>query len=196
MASEDTRPKVRMLLTIGVVSVSLLIGVKFVLDSYYLDMTEGYEHSLLPKTELLDQTRAEQRAALDKGENGNIPVSVAMQTLASKGRDNASPVIVAQPSDDVGPLEGWAKLKHEVHLPPQVTTSTSLFAPPPAPDAGPGTNIGVAIVDGGVPSATDAGAPRDAKDAGVHGLHAPPPNAPQTPPQGPKAPQGPKDGGP
>lgn len=155
MASEDTRPKVRMLLTIGIVSVSLLVGIKFVLDSYYLDMVEGYEHGLLPKTELLDKTRTEQRAALDKGENGNIPVSVAMQTLAAKGRDNADPLITAQPSDDIEPLKGWTKLQHQVHLPPQVTTIT---APPPQ----------VPLGDAGVTTATDAGAATTAKDGGVH----------------------------
>jgi hypothetical protein len=161
MASDDTTPKVRMLLTIGVVAVSLLLGVKFVLDSYYLDQTEGYEHSLLPKTELLTQTRTEQHAALDKGESGNIPVSVAMQTLASKGRDNASAVITPEPSEDVDPLKGWAKLPRQLHLPPQVTTTTAPF-PPPATDAGAPTN------------ALDAGAPA-LRDGGVHAAPRQPP---------------------
>src|SRR5580765_796826 len=106
MASDDSRPKVRMLLTIGFVAVFLLIGTKFILDSYYLDMTENYEHVLLPKAEQLDQIRADQRGVIDKGENGNIPVSVAMQTLAQKGRDNAGEVITPKPSDDVDALKG------------------------------------------------------------------------------------------
>jgi hypothetical protein len=155
MASDDSRPKVRMLLTIGIVSVFLLLGVKFVLDSYYLDMTESYEHSLLPKAELLDQTRAEQRAAINDGQNGAIPVSVAMQTLASKGRDNASSAITPQPSDDIDALKGWAKLKRDVHLPPQVLTVTAPNPPPPA------------TMDGGAPLiAGDAGVM--AKDGGPH----------------------------
>jgi len=154
MASDDSRPKVRMLLTIGVVAVSLLIGTKFILDSYYLDMTESFEHGLLPKTEQLDQTRAEQRAAIDKGENGNIPVSVAMQNLAQKGRDNAGDLISPKPSDDVDALKGWTRLKHEVHLPPQVTT----IAPPPEP---------MVMSDAGVAASKDGGAPGDAKDGGA-----------------------------
>ncbi len=167
MASDDTRPKVRMLLTIGVVSVSLLLGIKFVLDSYYLDMTETYEHELLPKTELLNQTRIEQHAMLDKGENGNIPVNVAMQTLGAKGRDNASPIITPEPSEDIDPLKGWAQLPRQVHLPPQVTTTTAPF-PPPAIDAGATMN------------ATDAGV-NTARDGGVHAAPRQPP--PQAPPQ-------------
>jgi hypothetical protein len=141
-----------MLLTIGIVAVSLLVGTKFVLDSYYVDMVEGFERAQLPKTELLDKTRADQRAALDRNGNGKIPVSIAMQTIASKGRDNADPLITAQPSDDVEPLKGWAKLPRQVHLPPQVTTIT----PPPMPlgDAGAPT-----ATDAGAPTATDAGAP-------------------------------------
>jgi len=172
MASDDSRPKVRMLLTIGVVAVSLLIGTKFILDSYYLDMTESFEHGLLPKTEQLDQTRTEQRAAIDKGENGNIPVSVAMQNLAQKGRDNAGDLISPKPSDDVDALKGWTRLKREVHLPPQVTT----IAPPPEPMPN------VMAADAGAPGAgKDGGPANDKKDAGA---------APRAPQQ-----NAPKDGG-
>jgi len=149
-----------MLLTIGVVAVSLLIGTKFILDSYYLDMTESYEHGMLPKTEELDHIRADQRAAIEKGENGNIPVSVAMQSLAQKGRDNASPIITPQPSDDIDALKGWSKLKRDVHLPPQVTTTT--LPPPPEPMTG----------DAGVATSKDGGAPATNKDGGA-------PRAPQ-----------------
>jgi hypothetical protein len=160
MASDDSRPKIRMLLTIGIVSVFLLLGVKFLLDSYYLDMTESYEHSLLPKPELLDETRKEQRAAIDQGQNGAIPVSVAMQTLASKGRDNASTTIMPQPSDDIDPLKGWTKLKRDVHLPPQVlTTSAPQPLPPPAMDAGTTAAAGDAGVRGAPP-------PHTGKDGG------------------------------
>lgn len=169
MASDDSRPKVRMLLTIGVVAVSLLIGTKFILDSYYLDMTESFEHGLLPKTEQLDQIRAEEHANIDKAEHGNIPVSVAMQNLAQKGRDNAGDLISPKPSDDIDALKGWSKLKHEVNLPPQVTTT----APPPEP---------MPMTDAGAPGANkDGGAPaNDKKDGGAA------PRAPQS---------APKDGG-
>ncbi len=153
MASDDSRPKIRMLLTIGIVAVCLLLGIKFVLDSYYLDMTEGYEKTLLPKTELLDKTRAEQHKAIDDGQGGAIPVSVAMQTLASKGRDNASTAIMPQPSDDIDALKGWSKLGREVHLPPQVLTVAPL--PPP-----------MMMMDAGVMTMTDAGL--HAKDGGAH----------------------------
>jgi hypothetical protein len=162
-----------MLLTIGVVSVSLLIGTKFILDSYYLDMTEGFEHNLLPKTEQLDQTRMEQRAAIDKGENGNIPVSVAMQNLAQKGRDNAGDLISPKPSDDIDALKGWSRLKREVHLPPQVTTiAPPVDTTPMVMDAGAtGPNQG---------AGKDGGPANDKKDGGAA------PHAPQ---------QAPKDGG-
>ncbi len=169
MASDDSRPKVRMLLTIGVVAVFLLVGTKFILDSYYLDMTEGYEHGMLPKTEQLDQIRAEEHGAIDKGQNGNIPVSVAMQNLAQKGRDNVSDLISPKPSDDIDALKGWTRLKHDVHLPPQVTTT----APPPEP----------------MPMVTDAGAPGAGKDGGG------PANDKKDGGAAPRAPQQNKDGG-
>jgi hypothetical protein len=152
-----------MLLTIGIVSVALLVGVKFVLDSYYLDMTENYEHGMLPKTEQLDQTRTEQHAAIEKGENGNIPVSVAMQGLAQKGRDNAGDLISPKPSDDIDALKGWSRLKREVHLPPQVTASSTVPSEP-------------MIMDAGAPGAGKDGGARtnDRKDGGAA------PHAPQT----------------
>ena len=167
MASDDSRPKVRMLLTIGFVAVFLLIGTKFILDSYYLDMTEAYEKGMLPKTEQLDQIRADQRGTIDKGEKGNIPVSVAMQTLAQKGRDNAGEVITPKPSDDVDALKGWSKLKREVHLPPQVTTTTPPIEPTPMMDAG----ANATGKDGGAPGTDkkDGGAvraPQQHKDGG------------------------------
>ena len=164
MASDDSRPKVRMLLTIGVVAVSLLIGTKFILDSYYVDMIEGYEHGMLPKTEQLDQIRANEHAAIDKGEHGNIPVSVAMQNLAQKGRDNAGDLISPKPSDDVDALKGWSKLKREVHLPPQVTTT----APPPDPMQMGDAGANATSKDGGAPA-------NDKKDGGA----APRQNAPK-----------------
>jgi hypothetical protein len=161
MASDDSRPKVRMLLTIGVVAVSLLIGTKFILDSYYLDMIETYEHALLPKNEQIDQIRANEHAAIEKGENGNIPVSVAMQSLAQKGRDNAGDLISPKPSDDVDALKGWAKLKREVHLPPQVTTTAPPIEPMPPQVMG---------MDAGVKNVKDGGAapraPQNNKDGG------------------------------
>jgi hypothetical protein len=168
MASDDSRPKVRMLLTIGVVAVFLLVGTKFILDSYYLDMTEGYEHSMLPKTEQLDQIRAEEHAAIDKGQNGNIPVSVAMQNLAQKGRDNVSDLISPKPSDDIDALKGWTRLKRDVHLPPQITTT----APPPEPMVMSDAGANATSKDGGAPA-------NDKKDGGA----------------APRAPQQNKDGG-
>src|SRR6185312_10696354 len=146
MATDDTRPKVRMLLTIGVVSVFLLLGVKFVLDSYYLDMTETYEHTLIPPTTLRDETKKEQ---LDKVEHGQIPVSAAMQMLVSKGRE-ADPEIAPQQSEDLDPLKGWAKLKREVTLPPQTTA--------PAPTTNEAADAGVAPTNAPANGATDAGA--------------------------------------
>jgi hypothetical protein len=156
-----------MLLTIGIVAVALLVGVKFVLDSYFLDMTESYEHGMLPKTEQLDQIRADEHAAIDKGQNGNIPVSVAMQNLAQKGRDNAGDLISPKPSDDIDALKGWTRLKRDVHLPPQVTTT----APPPEP----------MVMDAGAPGAGKDGGPANARDGGA---------APRAPQQ-----NAPKDGG-
>lgn len=168
MAFDDTRPKVRMLFTIGVVAVCLLLGMKFVLDSYYLDMTEAYEHKILPKPELRDETKKTQLADIDDGKNGAIPVSVAMQLLETKGRENASTDITPEQSADVDPLKGWTKLKHTLHLPPQAADETA--------DAGAAPTL-----------AGDAGAhPAAIGDAGVQ-VHPAPPTHP--------APHSPKDGG-
>ncbi len=106
-----------------------------------------------------------------------------MQQLAQKGRDNAGDVISPKPSDDVDPLKGWAKLKREVHLPPQ--TSATPEQPPP-PQNMLGGDAGVQTTTAG-----DAGAPAPgaAKDGGA--------TAPAGKDGGaaPRAPQAAKDGG-
>jgi hypothetical protein len=144
-----------MLLTIGVVSVFLLLGIKFVLDSYYLDMTETYEHTLIPPTTLRDETRKQQEDAID---HGQIPVSAAMQMLVSKGRE-ADPEVTPQPSEseDLDPLKGWAKLKRDVVLPPL----TAPTAPAPTAEAGDaGAAPTNAPTHAPTNAVTDAGAPR------------------------------------
>jgi hypothetical protein len=180
MAGEQSSPKVRMLLTIGIVAVCLLVAVKFALESYYLDVTENYERTLLPKTTQIDSIRAEERANLDKGP---IPVSVAMQTLATKGRDNASAAIDPQPSDDPSPLIGWAQIPHAGPMPtlaPIPTTPEPAAADAGAMAAGDAGATGMATGDGGATAATtDAGAPHPAV---VHDGGAPtaPHHAPST----------------
>lgn len=160
MAGDNTSPKVRMLLTIGLVGVLLLLGVKFALESYFLEVTEEYERGLLPKTTEIDTMRATERANLDKGVA--MPVNVAMETLAQKGRDNASEGITPQPSDDPSPLVGWAQIKHTGPMP------TLAPIPTAAPEVGDAGATTTAAGDAGAPRG-DAGAPHagGAKDGGA-----------------------------
>jgi hypothetical protein len=178
MASDDTRPKVRMLFTIGVVSVFLLLAVKFVLDSYYLDMTESYEHTLLPKPTLRDQTKKEQLADIDQGKNGAIPVDLAMQMLEQKGRNNASPDLVPQQSDDTSPLEGWGQLKRELHLPVQ-RADWDAGADAEADAGTESTDAGATTTAAGADAGAVHAAP--AHDGGVRVHPAPPQHAPTHP---------------
>ena len=166
MAGDNSSPKVRMLLTIGIVSVCILVAVKFGLESYYLETTEAYQRTLLPNTTEIETVR---KSELQRLEKGTMPVDVAMQTLATKGRENASPAIDPQPSDDPSPLIGWAQIKRPGPVP-------ELAPVPTAADAGATlTTPG----DAGAPlTAGDAGAPHAAttKDGGAP-VHRPPPAA-------------------
>ncbi len=154
---ENTQPKTRMLFTIGLLAIFLLVAVKFILGSYYLDMTESYEHTLLPDTTQRDRTRAEEEKHLTQSP---VPIDVAMQQLASKGR-GYDEAVEPRPSDDIAPLEGWVQRKHHVHLPPQIMPDGG------AEEMGDGGEL---MTDGGT-MAADAGAMPEMADAGAAPMH-------------------------
>jgi hypothetical protein len=172
MATENSPPQIRIILTVAFSSVVILAALNYVFHSYFLMMTEEVEHDHLAKPEELIKLR--------EGEQRNLtttplPISQAMQELASRGRTNyaafvAQADITPQPSNDLGPLVGWVRAPNQA-----VIDQINAAAANPPPDTS------AATTDGGpnaVAASSDAGAPKPApktaptgaapRDAGAH----------------------------
>lgn len=157
MAIDNTPPRLKLIVTIGVITVITLVAINFAFDSYYATMSDiAYREKTAPTKDREDQHKAE-LASLSAG---TMPVDKAMAQLASGGRpDSISP----QASDDLGAVTGWSKLPHPAPVP----------LAPAAHDAPmPGTlaDGGAAPMDadGGAAAAGDGGALPLATDAGAH----------------------------
>ena len=153
MATDNTPPRLKLIVTIAVITVITLIGIDFVMKSYYAMMTdEAQREKLAPTRDKEEQHKAEQAALT----NAALPVEKAMAEIA-KGERPAT--IAPQQSEDLGPMTGWSK------LPKPAPTPQPHAAEPPAAEAG----------DAGAALAGDAGASPLAADAGA--AHAPAPGA-------------------
>ena len=143
MATDNSPPRVRAIFITAVIAFMILVGLKFVFDSYYVTMFEEEEFLKI------GSTQSKQLADLRAGEKKNLansamPIDRAMMLLA-KSRDEASAAgpdggVTPIQSTDTAALIGWAKLPHD--LTPAETAAV---------DAG----ANMAIADGG---ATDGAA--------------------------------------
>lgn len=155
MAIDNTPPRLRLIVTIGVIVVITLVGINFVLESYYAVMTDQARAEKLAPTTAKDDQHAAETAALS---GAKVPMAQAMADL--KGARAAS--IEPKPSDDVGAMTGWSKLPKQAPLP---NVGGGMHAPDTNAVA---TDGGAAHADGGE-LATDAGVPAPAADAGAKG---------------------------
>ena len=81
-----------------------LIGINFVLESYYAMMSdEAHREKIAPTRDKDDQRKAELVALTGAA----IPVDQAMAQLAKGARPET---ITPQASEDVAPMTGWSKL--------------------------------------------------------------------------------------
>jgi len=147
MATDNTPPRLKLIVTIAVITVITLIGIDFVLKSYYAMMTDAAQREKLAPTQDRDEQHKAEMAALA---NAALPIEKAMAEIG-KGQRPAG--IAPQQSEDLGPMTGWSKLPK-----PAPTPHAPAAAPVPAPAAD----------DAGAPAAGDAGSTPLAGDAGVH----------------------------
>lgn len=169
MAIDNTPPRLKLIVTIAVITVITLVAIDFVTKSYYAMMTDEAKHEKIAPTRDKDEQMKAEQAALT---GASMPVDQAMAQIAKGTRPEA---ITPNASDDVGPVTGWSKLPH-----PAPTTQH-----PVAGGNEDAEHTGAAM-DGG---AGDAGAAADggAKKAGAD-AGAPKRPAPGAP--GPGAPKG------
>lgn len=156
MAIDNTPPRLRLIMTIGLIVVMTLFGLNFVFESYYAWMADdAYRSRLAPTTERDEHLTAE-KASITAAN-----VDKAMLSL-QQGRTEA---ISPAQSDDKGPLTGWTKLPKTLDEPPANHPVVGHDGGAPASDAG------TLATDGGVhgdAGATDGGKPKGDGGAAVH----------------------------
>jgi hypothetical protein len=174
MATDNSPPRIRIILTIAFSSLVILITLNYVFRSYFLMMTEEVEHDHLAKPEELIKLRAGEQKNLT---TAPLPIGAAMQELASKGRTNyaafmAQADITPEQSSDMGPMVGWVRNPNQAVI--DAITAAAADAGPAAPeaagDAGTAT-AATALSDAGVAPKTPGGKPAPkmrAADAGAH----------------------------
>ena len=155
MATENSPPQIRIILTVAFSSVVILAALNSVFRSYFLMMTEEVEHDHLSKpVELMTLREGEQRNLT----SSPLPIGQAMRELATRGRTNyaafkAEADITPEASNDLGPMVGWVRAPNQAVI-DQINAAAAADGGPAATD----TTAG----DGGANAATatpDAGAP-------------------------------------
>lgn len=143
MATDNTPPRLKLIVTIAVITVISLIAIDFGTRSYFAMMTDEAQREKLAPTREKDELHKAEQAALA---NAVIPIEKAMAEI---GKGERPALIAPQQSEDLGPMTGWSKLPKPVPTPQPPHAETTAVAP----EAGafPG----------------DAGAPQVPDDAGV-----------------------------
>jgi hypothetical protein len=149
MATDQSEPRVGVILKVAVVAIATLAAVHVALVTYFDQIAQAEEHRKFSDVvpEALMSVRADERARLA---SGPMPIDKAMQQIAARGR-MAIPDIMPTVSKDIAPLQGWTKMPAEV--PPAMTAAQ----PSPASSA---QAVGM---DAGVAAVADGAAPKAAK---------------------------------
>lgn len=161
MAIDNTPPRLKLIITIAVITIITLVGIDFVLRSYYGYMNDDAQRRKLAPTTALDEQHKAEQAALT---GANID-----QSFAQFAKGSRTDVVKPQQSEDIGPMTGWSKLPKPAPTPE--SGGAGGHATPPAGHEGMHAGDAGALGtpahlggDGGAPHG-DAGAPHG--DAGA-----------------------------
>jgi hypothetical protein len=156
MAIDNTPPRLQLIVTIAVITVISLVGIDFVLRSYYGFMTDDAQQRKLAPTAALDEQHKAEKAALT---SANID-----QNIAQLAKGSRTDIVKPSQSEDMGPMTGWSKLPKPAPTPE--TGGAGSHAAPPAGHESVHTGDAGAL---GTPAhmAGDAGAPKPGADAGA-----------------------------
>jgi hypothetical protein len=159
MAIDNTPPRLKLIVTIAVITVITLVGIDFVLRSYYGYMNDDALRRKLAPTTALDEQHKAEKAALTAA---NID-----QNMAQLAKGTRTDIVKPTQSEDMGAMTGWSKLPKAAPVVDHGAT-----APAPAGGAGGGHDMhatgdaGAAPAphapphgDAGAPPKPDAGAP-------------------------------------
>ena len=116
MATDQTPPRIKLILTVAVITPLTLFALKFVFDSYFITMSEAAAHEKLAEPVDLHALRAAEEKNLT---TSGVPITAAMMEIGKGRNEQGGPdLITPQQSDDLGPMTGWSKLPRQFDLPP------------------------------------------------------------------------------
>jgi hypothetical protein len=167
MAIDNTPPRLQLIVTIAVITIISLIGIDFVLRSYYGYMDDDAKRRKLAPTTALDEQHKAEKAALTAA---NLD-----QNMAQLAKGTRTDIVKPTQSEDMGPMTGWSKL-------PKPAPAPAPAAPPAGGGAGSHDMHGAG--DAGAPMHGDAGAAPHAPPHGDAGAPPKPHDAGAPPPKG------------
>jgi hypothetical protein len=133
---DDSPPRNGIIFFYTVLAVFMLIGVKFLLDSYFASMmnAEMYEKIYSRGMEQVAAVREKEAQQLQKG---NVPIEQAIRLIAQRGR-GASPLITPEGSPVAPEISGWSQMKRNLpEAPKAVPAPVQPAEQPGAPEAAP-----------------------------------------------------------
>jgi hypothetical protein len=137
---DDSPPRNGIIFFYTILTVFMLVGVKFLLDSYFFSMmTAEYQEKVWSRG--MDEVRAVREREAEALRKGAMPIDQAMRTLGQRGR-KASPLITPEGGQGAPEVAGWSQLKRQVEAPAaepseaEAPTEGSEAAPEKAPEQG------------------------------------------------------------
>jgi hypothetical protein len=178
MATENSPPKIRIILTVAFSSVVILIALNSVFKSYFLMMTEDVEHDhLAVPAELNKLHEGEQRNLT----TSNLPIAQAMQELAQRGREGSEALkryadITPEASNDLGPQVGWIRAPNQAVMDAIAAADDDAGAAPATTAQDGGAVSAATSLDGGASKGrgdggavrASGGSPHETRDGGAH----------------------------
>ena len=132
---DDSPPRNGVIFFYSVLTVFLLIGVKFLLDSYFVKTmdSEIHEKVLTRGLEQVANMRASEKETLERS-----GISAAMKTIAQRGR-TASPAIAPVSGQGKPEVQGWTQLQRKIEAPaaPAEAATAAPVEAAPTPTAAP-----------------------------------------------------------
>ncbi|MFT3921899.1 MAG: hypothetical protein QM778_05135 [Myxococcales bacterium] len=132
---DDSPPRNGIIFFYTVLTVFMLIGVKFLLDSYFASMMNAeYQEKVWSRGMAeVAAVRAKEAETLQKG---SMPIDQAMKLLGQRGR-SASPVIAPASGQGAPGVAGWSQLPRAAAEAPKAVAPAPEAAPAAAPEAAP-----------------------------------------------------------
>jgi hypothetical protein len=134
---DDSPPRNGIIFFYTVLTVFMLVGVKFLLDSYFANMMGAEVHEKVLSRGMAEVAAVRAKEA-DQLKGGSLPIDQAIRLIGQRGR-GASALIAPQSGAGAAEISGWSQLKRAgaQAAPAPATNEAAAPAAPEAPAPGP-----------------------------------------------------------